>query len=225
MSKKSPNILLIDKPKGITSYDVIRQLKKQYPSEKIGHSGTLDPRASGLLLVGVGKGTKELHELVGLGKEYIADILLGIKTDTGDLDGKIVESKAIERIERDQIGEALKGMEGVLTLPVSAYSAIKRGGEPLYKKARRGETVEPPMREMEVTEAQLLPIEVRLQSELKSDFNLGVLVVRVRFVVGSGTYVRSLAEELGRRLGVPATLAELRRTRIGEYKVEDATSI
>jgi len=261
-------VLLVDKPEGITSYDVIRRLKKEYPREKIGHAGTLDPRASGLLLIGIGKGTKKLHNLVGLDKEYIADVLLGARTDTGDLDGQVVEHAEVERIERSKVEEVLTaGMVGTLTLPVSAYSAIKQGGEPLYKKARRGEKVTPPMRAMEVKEAEL--IEVRLQPKLKSDFNLRGVIVRVRFVVGSGTYIRSLAEELGRRLaptpfrllflqnkkanlslarnifhcicalykgdasitrkvwglGMPATLAELRRTKIGPHRVEDAKRI
>lgn len=213
-------LFLIDKPSGITSFDVIRRLRKELGNVKMGHAGTLDPLASGLMLIGVGEGTKKLKDLVGLPKEYVADILVGEKRSTGDLEGEILQEAAVGPLDEPQVREELTNMRGVLRLPVSAYSAMKRGGVPMYKRARlaerKGETVTSvPYRDMEVMEAELLGI----------DCKDARCVVRVRFFVGSGTYIRSLAEELGKRLGFPATLKSLRRTKVGEFDVADAQPI
>lgn len=218
------DILLIDKPVGITSFDVIRRLRAEHGqgAPKMGHAGTLDPRASGLMLIGVGQGTKKLTQLTKLSKEYVAEIRIGERRSTGDLDGEVLESAVVAALDETQAREELRGMIGTLTLPVSAYSAIKKGGQPMYKRARaaaaKGETVsekELPVREMEIMEAELLDCTCATER----------CVVTVRFCVGSGTYIRSLAEELGRRLGFPATLQALRRTRVGKHSVEDARSI
>lgn len=191
----------------------------------MGHAGTLDPLASGLMIIGVGEGTKKLSEYLKLDKEYVAEILIGIKTTSGDITGEVIEKKdvpeeAADIFSAEKISSILASMLGTLNLKVSAYSAIKKAGVPFYKKARaaerRGEIIlesELPLREMKVYEAELL------------DFDIENKVIRVRFKVGSGTYIRSLAEELGRRLGYPATLKSLRRTIIGEFKIEDAESI
>lgn len=219
------NILLIDKPTGITSFDVIRRLRRKLGIKKMGHAGTLDPMATGLMIIGMGDGTKKLTEYVKLDKEYVAEILIGIKTASGDITGDVIEKKdvpeeAVGTFSVEKISDAMASMVGVLTLPVSAYSAIKKDGVPFYKKAfaaeRKGETVpeaELPIREMKVYEAELL------------DFDIENKVIKARFKVGSGTYIRSLAEELGRRLGYPATLKNLRRTVIGQFKIEDAEEI
>ena len=208
-------ILLVDKPRGITSFGVIARLRKALNTRKMGHAGTLDPLASGLMLVGVGKGTKKLAELIKLPKMYEAEVVLGERRNTGDMEGEIVEEKAVCGIPEDAVHEALSGMEGMLELPVPAFSAIKRGGQPLYKRARRGEEMEIPMRTMEVRKATLIRIEER--GDRTHLF--------VTFDVGSGTYIRSLAEELGRRLGYPATLGNLRRTRIGSFDIKDAQAL
>lgn len=214
----SPEIILIDKPVGISSFDVIRRLRKRFGIRKMGHAGTLDPLASGLLIIGLNEGTKKLNDYLKLDKEYVTEVKLGQRTTTGDLEGEVVEEKEVGEIKKETVEEALSSMVGVLDLPVSAYSAIKQGGVPLYKKARaakeRGETIpdsELPKRAMRVYEAELLDVTNE--------------ILKVRFKVGSGTYVRSLGEELGRRLGYPATLASLRRTEIGEFRVEDAETI
>lgn len=201
--------ILIDKPKGMSSFGVIARLRKELGIRKIGHAGTLDPNATGLLVVAAGVNTKRIKDIVGLPKIYEAEILLGVKTDTGDIDGAVIETKDIP--EEMDIQSVLKEMEGNHILPVPLYSAMKQGGESLYKKARRGESFIVPKREMEVREALLVSV------ELPSVF--------VRFDVGSGTYIRSLAEEFGRKLNTVATLKELRRTKVGEFKVEDARSI
>lgn len=215
------DILLIDKPAGITSFGVIRELRKKLNIKKIGHAGTLDPLATGLMVLGFGPGTKKLTELTKLDKEYEAEILLGERRSTGDMDGEILEEKTVsEPVSEAVLKATVADMVGELTLPVSAYSAIKKNGVPMYKRARaaakRGETVEDvPIRTMSVYEAEFL----------SASHQNGRQIVGVRFHVGSGTYIRSLAEEFGVRLGYPATLKRLRRTKVGEFDIKDARTL
>jgi len=218
-----PEILLIDKPTGITSFDVIRRLRKIYTTEtkkkapKLGHAGTLDPAASGLMIIGVGRGTKKLTEFIKLDKEYVAEVLIGRSTTTGDIDGKVMEEKKVEEISRSEISAIVQSLVGTQILKVSAYSAIKKDGVPMYKRAyaaaQMGEVLtEVPIREMIVYVAELL-------DHQSSD---GLTVATLRFFVSSGTYIRSLAEELGKRLGYPASLKSLRRTKIGDFHISKA---
>ena len=219
-----PEILLIDKPRGITSFDVIRELRKKTGIKKFGHAGTLDPMATGLMILGVEGGTKKLTELIKLDKEYIAEVRIGEKRTTGDLDGEIIEEVDSVTLSEDAIEEAVRSLAGTQTLPVSAYSAIKKDGKPMYKRAyeaaKIGELLQDvPVRDMRVYESELLDI-----FETKTEHGHR-LVIKVRFFVGSGTYIRSLAEELGNRLGYPATLQALRRTKVGEFDIKDAKKI
>lgn len=202
-------ILLIDKPKGITSFDVIRELRKKVGVKKIGHAGTLDPLATGLLIIGVGSGTKKLEEYLKLPKRYEVEILVGQSRTTGDMEGAVVADVDVESLDKTSIKKILRGMEGELELPVPKYSAIKLDGEPLYKRARRGEKFEPPIRKMMVDKVKLLKI-------IKES---GQYIVTARMDVGSGVYVRSIVEEFGKRLGFPTVAKELRRTRIGKFKI------
>ncbi|MBI2120241.1 MAG: tRNA pseudouridine(55) synthase TruB [Parcubacteria group bacterium] len=218
----SGDTLLLDKPKSITSFDCIRILRKKLGIRKMGHAGTLDPMASGLMIIGVNEGTKKMSEFLKLPKVYIADVLLGKKTDTGDMEGRVIEETDVPEISEEKIREVVAGMVGKHLLPVPMYSAIKIGGRPLYKLARKKEkgkeltvaeeNITPPVKEMEVLSARLL--EIHCQGS--------TLTMKIEMEVSSGTYVRTLGEELGRRLGFPATLAALRRTKIGEFSVEDA---
>ena len=225
-----PELLLIDKPSGITSFDVIRRLRREYldthdgdRAPKMGHAGTLDPLATGLMLIGVGAGTKQLGQYLKLDKTYVASVLIGEQRTTGDMEGEVVSSKPVDesvKILQSKISTELRAMSGTLTLPVSAYSAIKVDGVPMYKRARaaakNGEQIpEVPLREMHVIGAELTNI----------NGVDGRVVATIRFHVGSGTYIRSLAEELGRRLGYPACLAGLRRTTIGDFTVADARPV
>lgn len=216
------HILLIDKPKGITSFDVIRRLRKSLGIKKMGHSGTLDPLASGLMIIGVEAGTKKLSEYLKLNKVYVAEIRIGEKRTTGDLEGEIIEEKNVDSLDSEVVKRALEGMQGTLALPVSAYSAIKKNGVPLYKRARKAEKTggqmsedELPIRTMQVFESELQGVECGENR----------CVLTVRFFVSSGTYIRSLAEELGKRLGYPATLQNLRRTEIGDFDIKDAQTL
>lgn len=210
-------LLLIDKPAGITSFDVIRRLRAKFVGKapKMGHAGTLDPFATGLLLVGVGAGTKKLSELIGLSKVYEATVLLGRTTDTLDPDGEVITESSAVHITDEMIAEVIERMVGARAYLVPAYAAVKRGGEALYKKARRGEQVDRPERTMEV-------ISVSLGEITRKD---DVVYVQIRFEVGSGTYIRSLAEHIGNELKVPAMLTVLRRISIGDYVIENAKSI
>lgn len=209
------DILLIDKPAGITSFDVIRKLRRKLGVKKMGHAGTLDPLASGLMIIGIGKGTKKLFDYLRLPKVYQAEILLGKSTDTADISGKVIEEKEVRNLDLAIVKKEVEGMVGEIDLAVPLYSAIKKKGRPLYSYARRGETVEIPVKKMEVREVRFLGLE-------KNNDQVSLLV---EFFVGSGTYIRSLVEELGRRLGYPTTLKNLRRLSIGRFQVEDSISI
>ncbi len=210
------DLLIIDKPKGISSFGAIKILRRKYGIKKMGHAGTLDPLASGLMLVGVGKGTKKLKDLIGLPKVYDAEIILGIKTSTADMEGDIMEEKPISEVDGKNLEKVLSGMTGKINLPVPAYSAIKVRGERLYKMAREGrEVAELPIKTMEIFWIKNRGI------KKYGDF----MILDLKMEVKSGTYIRSIAEEIGRRMGIPTSIKELRRTKIGEFKIEDAEKI
>ena len=208
-------MLLIDKPKGMTSFDVIQILRKKLGIRKIGHAGTLDPLASGLLLVAVGDETKIIQQYVGLPKTYKVEMLIGERRNTGDMEGKVLEEKHVDVLEENQVKEIMKSMVGILSLRVPIYSAVKQNGEPLYKKARRGEEVEAPIKDMEIHSFVF-------KGMTCED---GRCTIRAEMNVSSGSYVRSIVEEYGERLGYPATTKELRRTKVGEFNVENAEKI
>lgn len=224
-------ILLIDKPVGISSFDVIRQLRRIYRDNcltvpKMGHAGTLDPLASGLMVIGVGRGTKRLAELTKLDKEYVAEIFLGRSTTTTDREGEMVAEKAVVEIfSPEKISTTLATMHGELNLPVSGFSAIKVDGVPMYKRARvaikAGESVPTVSdRAMHVYSSELL------HSTPLTEDDKQFQIITASFHVGSGTYIRSLAEELGRRLGdYPAHLHSLRRTKVGNLEITEAVQL
>lgn len=210
-----PDVLLVHKPKGISSFDVIRKLRPILGTRKIGHAGTLDPLAWGLMIIGVDTGTKKLTQYLKLPKTYIAEILVGESTTTGDLEGDIVEEKFVDRneIKTNELEFQVLSMKGEHTLQVPLYSAIKVQGKALYSYARAGET--PPYipeKEMNITAIQML-----------DSYRTGTHhVVKVRIEVSSGTYIRTLGEEFGRRVGYPATLKSLYRVKIDDFKDADA---
>lgn len=216
MKINKDGILLVDKPTGITSFDVIRILRKKLGIHKMGHAGTLDPLATGLLIIGIGDETKKLKEYLKLPKVYEAEILLGIKTDTADIDGTIIKETQVPEFTEKEFEQAVTTTIGKMTIPAPMYSAIKVGGKPLYKYARKNEKpISIPEKEMEVFWIKLKGMEregtrVALSIEIK---------------VASGTYVRSIAEEIGKKLDVPAVIRKLRRTQIGKFSVENAEKI
>lgn len=204
-------ILFIDKPKGVTSFDVVRALQKKLGIKKIGHAGTLDPFATGLLIVGVGAGTKRMREFEALPKTYAMEVLFGKRTDTGDPEGKIIEEKPAENIDTEKLENILREMEGEITLPIPKYSAVKHKGVPLYKYARKGIDVGEKLRTTKIFYLKLLE-------------KTGALA-KIEMKAEKGTYARSVAEEIGNRLGVPAMLENLRRTKIGDFDVREAKTI
>jgi len=221
-------MLLIDKPIGISSFGIVAAVRRVTGIKKVGHAGTLDPLASGLMLILVSKEeTRQAQELLGLDKSYETVVRIGEQRDTGDLEGKIVARDTnLGLITRETIEIALKTMIGSLNLPVPAFSAIKRGGQRLYAKARKGQEFELPMRDMVVYEANLIGDmkEVILWSDDGAQCARGY-EVKVLFAVASGVYIRSLSEELGKRLGYSATTAGLRRITIDKYGIQDAQTL
>ena len=215
MADLPEGILLIDKPKGISSFDVIRKLRKELGVRKMGHAGTLDPLASGLMILGVGDATKLLTSYLKLDKSYDVEVLLGTQTDTGDMEGEVIAEAVVAKLDQGEIENVLQEMIGTLKLPVPRYSAVKQSGQALYKKARAGENFKPPIKEMKIDSLKVFDISNEDDK----------VVLKLSIAVGSGAYVRSIAEEIGKRLGYPATVKELRRTRIGEYRIESARTI
>ncbi|MBI4085640.1 MAG: tRNA pseudouridine(55) synthase TruB [Candidatus Liptonbacteria bacterium] len=212
---ESSEILFADKPKGITSFDVIRLLRKKLGIKKMGHAGTLDPFATGLLIVGIGEGTKRLNEYMGLPKTYVMDVLLGRRTDTGDPEGMTLEEKEVKEIDESLLKKILKEMEGEIELPIPKYSAVKHKGIPLYAYARKNILVEEKLRTTRIFYLKLLGIEPREKS----------VVLKIEMKCEKGTYARAVGEEIGGRLGVPAMLENLRRTKIGDIDVSKAEKL
>lgn len=216
MKKSLPeNIILVDKPKGITSFDVIRKLRKKLGIKKMGHAGTLDPLATGLMIIGINDGTKKLNEFLKLDKTYVAEILFGIHTDTGDIDGEVLKEVEVVYMEEDYVKDVVNNFSGVFELPVPKYSAIKKEGKPLYKYARSGEEVEVPIKKMEVYKSKFIDLK-----EFKEGF-----ILKAEFDVASGVYIRSLVGYLAKFLDTEATLFNLNRTRVGEFSLKDAESL
>lgn len=202
--------LLIDKPTGVTSFDVVFRVRKLLKVRRAGHCGTLDPLATGLLIVAVGKATKLTQFLIGREKSYEVEAKLGQTSDTYDRDGNLSEISPTEQITREVVASALAEFRGSIRQRPPLYSAIKHEGKRLYKYARAGREVEVPEREVTIHELELLEFEA---SQAK---------ISVR--CSKGTYIRSLVHDLGEKLGCGAHVTELRRTAIGEISVAEAIS-
>ncbi len=203
-------LILVDKPTGPTSHDIVDRVRRALGIRAVGHAGTLDPFASGLLILGVGKGTKALTALVGLDKAYEATAILGATTDTFDREGVVTPSTVTTIPTLEQIEAALPAFRGTIQQKAPLYSAIKLKGKKLYELARAGTATEElrPVREVTIHELSLISYEWP--------------VLRLHMRVSSGTYIRSLVDDLGRALGVGAYTDGLRRTMIGGYSVEKA---
>jgi tRNA pseudouridine55 synthase len=200
-------VLVIDKPPGPTSHDVVHEVRRKLGC-KVGHTGTLDPAASGVLPLVLGKATRLSRYLTAGEKEYLAGIKLGLRTDTFDMEGTVVEQLPIPDLSRCELEELLERFRGVITQLPPMFSAVRVGGERLYQAARRGQIVERQERRVLISELQLI--------EQGRDRWL----LRVRCTAGG--YIRSLAEDLGRALGCGAVIESLRRTRSGPFSLDDA---
>jgi tRNA pseudouridine55 synthase len=204
-------VLNINKPEGWTSFDVVKKVRGILSVRKVGHTGTLDPFATGVLLICVGRATKKVESLLNCDKEYRALVVLGKRTDTFDRTGKILAEAGSGDITEDHIKQHLPAFTGQILQIPPMFSAVKVGGERLYKKARRGEVIERKPRAVYVHE---LEIETYRNPEL-----------RLRIVCSKGTYIRALANDLGERLRCGAYLHELTRTRVGSYHIRDAINM
>lgn len=203
-------VLLVDKPAAMTSHDVVLRVRRAYGIRKVGHAGTLDPPATGLLVVGVGRATRLLRFLSELPKEYEGTGRLGVETDTLDAEGAVVRTAEV-RVSRAELEGAMARFVGDILQAPPAHSAVRVGGRRLYEAARRGEAVEAPPRPVRVEAFELLSFDGR-------DFDF-----RVR--CSSGTYVRSLVAGVGGALGCGAHLARLVRTRVGPFSLSRAVSL
>ncbi|GJQ64783.1 MAG: tRNA pseudouridine synthase B [Melioribacteraceae bacterium] len=204
-------VILIDKVFGYTSFGAVHIIRKTTGVKKVGHAGTLDPNATGLLLICTGKMTKSINEFQELGKEYTGVIELGKRTPSMDTETEVSEEKSVEGITEKDILEARDKFSGKIEQIPPMYSAVKYGGRSLYKFARKGRTVVRAAREAFIKEFEI--------EEISMPF------VRFRISCSKGTYIRVIADDLGTELGCGAYLKELRRTSIGSYKVEDALTV
>ena len=204
-------VLLIDKPLQWTSFDVVRRIRHLIRVKKVGHAGTLDPLATGLLIICTGKFTKKINEYMAREKEYTGTITLGATTPTYDLESKPENFKSLENISEGKIKSATKSFLGEIMQVPPAHSAIKVEGKRVYELARKGKEVKLEPRKLFVREFEITAIELP--------------VVHFRVVCSTGTYIRSLANDFGEALMCGAYLSSLRRTRIGEFKIEDAFSM
>ncbi|MCU1263903.1 MAG: tRNA pseudouridine synthase [Acidobacteria bacterium] len=220
-------VLIIDKPAGITSHDVVARVRRILRERRIGHTGTLDPFATGVLVILVGRATRLAQFLSGAEKEYEAVIRFGYGTDTGDLTGAILEQEQhagcvrSQGLSDEEIEEALTGMRGEIDQVPPMYSAKKHQGRKLYELARRGEEIERPAVRVIIHEFETVARDGRLLTRNED----GTSDLAVRVVSSAGTYIRTLAEDLGRRLGVGAHLIALRRTRAGDFRITAAVSL
>ena len=203
-------VLLINKEKGITSSDVVVRLKHILNTKKVGHTGTLDPLAQGLMLVTVGKATKISNLLTEKYKEYIATFELGYQTDTYDTEGKVI-NKSDKVVEKDEIIKVINSYKKTYLQEVPIYSSVKVNGKKLYEYARNNIEVELPKREVEIKDIEILSIE-----ENK---------VVIKTFVSKGTYIRSLINDIGLSLETYATMTDLIRTKVDKYNLEDAYTL
>jgi len=217
-------VLLIDKPVGMTSFGVVARIRRVLSEKqvevvqegkkkrvKVGHTGTLDPFATGLLIILVGKATKKSNDFLKLDKEYVAEIELGEVSTTGDPEGEIKKSYSGMPVAEDVIKKVVQSFVGEIEQKVPAFSAVKINGRRAYELARKGMDVETPTRKIRIYNIDVL------------EYVWPKLVIRAK--VSSGTYIRTLGEDIGSKLGTGAYLTNLRRTQVGDYRVEDAVSL
>ena len=208
-------ILIIDKPKGITSRDVVNKVIKVLNTKKVGHTGTLDPVATGLLVICVGSATKLVDELTFNDKEYIASVELGIATDTLDSDGTILNEEKCFR-SKEKIVKVLNSFKGMYLQEVPKYSAVKVNGKKLYEYARNNIEIDLPKRNVKIKKIELLG-----DIEYKNDKT----IFNFKCTVSKGTYIRSLIRDIALKLNTIGMMTDLRRVRQGKFKIEDSIKI
>lgn len=214
-SPSGPGIVVVDKPAGMTSHDVVGRCRRIFSTRRVGHAGTLDPMATGVLVIGVDRATKILGLLTGASKSYAATIRLGQTTSTEDAEGEVLHSVSAAHLTREAIGAAVAGLRGDIEQVPSAVSAIKVEGRRAYRLVREGQAVELAARPVRIDRFEVC--DVRPAGQLVD--------VDVEVDCSSGTYVRALARDVGAALGVGGHLTALRRTRVGRFTLEQARSL
>lgn len=210
-----PGLVIVDKPAGMTSHDVVGKCRRLFGTRKVGHAGTLDPMATGVLVIGIERATKILGLITGTDKSYAATIRLGRATTTEDAEGEELQTVPAEHVTDDQIEEAVAGLRGDIDQVPSAVSAIKVAGERSYKLAREGRAVELAAR----------PVHIARFEVLATRRSGGFTDVDVEVDCSSGTYIRALARDVGAALGVGGHLTALRRTAVGRYGLAEARTL
>ena len=208
-------ILIINKNIGYTSRDIVNAVSKAFDTKKVGHTGTLDPMASGVLVLCVGKALKMCELLINHDKEYIAGITLGIETDTLDMDGKILNEKNV-KIDKGKIISVVNSFKGKYMQEVPIFSAVKVNGKKLYEYARNNIPVDLPSREVYISNIEILDDITYIDGKI--NFN-------IKCTVSKGTYIRSLVRDIGKRLGTIAVMSSLVRTRVGNFTIQDSYSL
>lgn len=203
-------VILINKPKGITSRDVVNEVCKILKTKKVGHTGTLDPIASGVLVVCVGKATKLVDIITSANKEYVATVKLGLLTDTLDLDGEVLKKEKVA-IRKEELSKVLDSFLGTYEQEVPIYSAVKVNGKKLYEYAREGKKVNLPKRMVEIKKIELISL-------TDEEYKFKVLVSK-------GTYIRSLIYDINRKLNVIGVMSDLVRTKQGIFNIDDAYTL
>lgn len=207
-------IIVINKPKGCTSHDIVYKVKKMF-DEKVGHTGTLDPMAEGVLPILIGKGTLLSKYLINHDKKYIVKLQLGVKTDTADSEGKIIEEHQVntKSLNEENIIEVLKSFIGKQEQIPPIYSAIKVNGKKLYEYARKGQEVELKPRQIEIYDMKL------------SRYSVEEKQIEFEVFCGKGTYIRSLCEEIAKKFGTVGYMKELKRIQVGDFKIQNSITI
>ncbi len=216
--RPGPGLVVVDKPAGMTSHDVVARCRRIFSTRRVGHAGTLDPMATGVLVIGVDRATKILGLLTAASKSYAATIRLGQTTSTEDADGELLRSVSAEHLTDEAIAAAVAGLRGDIEQVPSAVSAIKVDGRRAYRLVREGHTVELEARPVRIDRFEVL--DVRSGSDVD-----GVIDLDVEVDCSSGTYIRALARDLGAALGVGGHLTSLRRTRVGRFALDQARSL
>lgn len=221
-------LLIVDKPQGITSHDVVSRTRRLAHTRRVGHAGTLDPMATGVLVLGINKATRLLTWITDHSKRYEAQVRFGVETTTEDAEGEVTSTKGCEGLGNEEIEAVLSRFRGTISQVPSAVSAIKVNGKRAYARVRAGEDVKLEPREVEISllEAQGQPRSHRVEYALEGK-STQVNCVDLNVVVecSAGTYIRALARDLGNALGCGAHLTSLRRTRVGEFSIDSAHTL
>lgn len=209
-------IIVVNKPHGFTSHDVVNKLRKIFHTKRVGHTGTLDPDATGVLVVCLNDATKLVQFLEADSKEYIAEVLIGKSTDTYDLSGNIIDEKIVDSLTNEEVDNVLKSFIGQIEQQPPIYSAIKINGKKLYEYARNNQYIDVPKRNINVFSLERI-----------SDVSItdGYYCFKIKTFVSKGTYIRSLCYDIAKKLGYPGLMKSLIRTKSGAYTLDDASTL